>query len=70
MSRRMKLRRVPLIYQICLLGEDGATTRVYETECADEDEAVEKLSAIDNVPYARFEIFCGNEMVSHGARRR
>ena len=70
MSQQMKLRRVPLVYQICLLGEDGATTLVYETECTDEDEAVEKLFAIEHVPYARFEIFCGNEMVSRGSRRR
>jgi hypothetical protein len=70
MFPQMKLRRVPLIYQICLLGEDGATTLVYETECTGEDEAIEKLFAIRDVPYASFEIFCGNAMVSQGSRHR
>ena len=70
MSRQTKLRSVPLIYQICLLGEDGVTTLTYETECNDEEEAVEKLFAIKDDSYARFEIYCGNQMVSQGSRRR
>lgn len=55
-------------YQIRLIGEDGATRLIYHTACKDDDEAIDILVAIKQVPYARFEITQDGEVISRGAR--
>ena len=55
-------------YQIRLFGGSGETILVYQTLCADDDEAIDALFALKNVLYARFEISCDGELISQGVR--
>jgi hypothetical protein len=57
-------------YQIVLIGADGVTMLTYRTQCYDDDEAIDKLFAIKDISYARFEISCGDDMISQGSRCR
>lgn len=71
MSRQqLKLGLEPQSYQIRLIGEDGATRLIYQTMCIGDDEAIDVLAAITEVPYARFEIIQDGEIISQGARFR
>jgi hypothetical protein len=36
--------------------------------CYDDDEAIDKLFALEDIPYARFEITSDGEMISQGSR--
>lgn len=54
-------------YQIRLIGEDGATKLSYDTACRDDDEAIDKLFEIKDIPYARFEIVCDGQTISQGS---
>jgi hypothetical protein len=67
-QQQLKLGFEPQSYQIRLIGEDGATRLVYETMCANDDEAIDIVTSIRDVPYARFEITQDGEMISKGAR--
>jgi hypothetical protein len=58
----------PATYEICLIGREGTSTLIYETMCQDDDEAIGKLNAIHTIFYVRFEISCGDKIISHGAR--
>jgi len=55
-------------YQIRLLGGDGETTRIHQTLCVDDDEAIDALFALKDISYERFEITCDGEMISQGTR--
>jgi hypothetical protein len=58
----------PATYEICLIGKKGTSTLVYETMCQGDDEAIDKLNAITAVSYVRFEILCGDKIISQGSR--
>lgn len=58
----------PATYEICLMGKNGTSTLLYETICQDDEEAIEKLNAFQVVSYVRFEISCGDKIVSQGSR--
>ena len=58
----------PATYEICLIGTRGTSTLVYETLCHDDDEAIDKLKAIKAVSYVRFEVSCGDKIISQGSR--
>lgn len=55
-------------YQILLIGDNGETKLVYKTQCYDDDEAIDKLFAINTISYARFQISCGDDIISQGLR--
>ena len=57
-------------YQIRLMGEHGEIKFYYDTMCYDDDEAVDKLFALEDIPYARFEITSDGEMISQGSRAK
>ena len=70
MSQRMLNPKWALVtYEICLIDAEGETMLVYETMCVDDEEAIDKLFAIQDVSYARFEISCSDDVIVQGLRR-
>ena len=69
MARQMLKPKSGLaIYEICLINAHGRTVLVFEMMCTDDDEAIDRLFAIRDVPYARFEISCGEDVILQGLR--
>jgi len=54
-------------YQIRLMGKNGETKLQYDTMCYDDDEAIDKLFALNDVSYVRFEITSDDQTISQGS---
>lgn len=67
-QQQLNLGFEPQSYEIRLIGADGVTKLTYDVMCKDDDEAIDILAAMTEVPYARFEITVDGEMISEGAR--
>lgn len=53
-------------YEMRLTNKRGKTTLVYNVECADDQQAREKILTLEDIHYVRYEIWRGMDLLAEG----